>query len=612
MKLKKTMKFSNNNTSFLVLVICFVLLRLLSLFSSTDLFYDKELHTGAIANELIMGNSIPLFEFQKPHHTGARLFMGIFTIPFFLLFGISGISLKLAILCFSSFILLAYLILLNNLFGKETSYLFGIFFIFSCPTFIRFNLINTGVYLEPYLFSALAIYFLSEIIYQDINTGLDKAYFMMGLCLGIGIWLVYTNILILFICILLLYFHKKKKFVKAITFLILGLLIGLLPWFYYNFKFNFKGVLIKGSDRHPFFVSVFQCVNFEKIFAHIKDIFLIYLPGFYGFSENTPVLAKIFSGVYYGIFLISFGYLIIYEIRDMIKSSKKNTNNILSKNYPFLLFIIIFLLVLICTDFADNIDPRRGFVGYRYLVPLYIFQLICISVFIQHLRIRKIKVLIISSIIIFGVFGMMQDISINNIKEKKYKFYRPYSYEMLGFHFAEALWFFDERKTIDLIDKININYRGFAFQGMGWEGTSKLCSKEINNLKIVDLINPNYRKDFFIGIGRYTHHEINSDLKRFESFLNNIPEEYLAQFYYGLGQRKFLTFQDDIKEWMNYPELMGIRGKNLFYYYQGVGKAIGSSFGFNKKIYTAYVNQAPERYRGICLQELLRTIKNKD
>lgn len=302
----------------------------------------------------------------------------------------------------------------------------------------------------------------------------------------------------------------------------------------------------------------------------------------------------------------------IYEIHNIIKSNRNKADNILSRNAPFLLFIIIFLLVLICSDFADNIDPRKGCVGYRYIVPLYLFQLICISLFIHHLRLKKIKVVFISFIIIAGIIGMIQDISIRNVEENKYRFYRPYSYEMLGFASAEALWFFDERKLINLIDKINIQYRGLTFQGMGWEATSKLCSEEINNLRIVNLIKPDYRKDFFIGIGRYTYHEIGLDTEKFEFFLRNIPEEYLPQFYYGLGQRKFLTFQNDIIEWMSYPGLMGIKGENLIYYYKGVGQAIGSSFGFNKALCAAYVNQTPEKYKDICRQQVLKVLQNKD
>lgn len=594
-----------------------------------NLFFEKELYVGTVATDIIKGTSVHIIDYQIPYETGGRLFMALFTVPFFVILGINGLSLKLAALCFAFIILIVYYKFICKFFGKDVANLFGFLFIFSCPTFSRFNLINSATYLEPTLFIIIVFYFLYKILFENNNPIAEIIYYLaIGCSIGFGISFSYMNAIMLLIFPSFFLIYHRRMALKNLPYLLIGITFGLTPWFYYNITHNYEALFINSVGG---FIPIPQWVRFNGLIQNSKNLFFVYLPMFYWFSERWPAISKIFSYTYYFTFIISLVCLVYWSILEKFNIQKREgmkQNGVRDKQpyleiykiYPLIIFVFVFSSFFLINEVSRNIRPQQGFTGFRYLIPIYLFQLFFIALFISRLRYLFLRTMLVAFLIFSGIFGMLQDISLKNISEQTYKFYYAYSYDVLGFRLAEAYWSFDEQETIGLIEKINASYRGYAYQGLGWEAASKLASGEIKSLDIANVIQPKYKNDFFIGFGRYTPHEISyqgsetvqpETIDKLQHFIDNVPKENLPDFYYGLGQRRFLTFQENIIDWMEYPQRMKLDTTYLPYYYKGVGYSIGRSFGFNKKRSIELTDKSPIMYRRDCYSGLFLALRDR-
>ena len=119
----------------LSLIILYLLLIVPILFTSTELFFGRDVHAGTIAKEYISGHSLPAFEYLNNHFSGGSLIVGFLTIPFYFLLGESGITLKLVPLIFNLASLILLFLFLDSYFYRNTAILASLFFVLSPPMY---------------------------------------------------------------------------------------------------------------------------------------------------------------------------------------------------------------------------------------------------------------------------------------------------------------------------------------------------------------------------------------------------------------------------------------------------------------------------------------------
>jgi 4-amino-4-deoxy-L-arabinose transferase-like glycosyltransferase len=576
------------NLIFFSLLLLFILLRTLLIFGSTNLFYEKELFTGAIAREILLGNISPIFTFLTLDYHYGQLISAPTTAAFFYIFGTNGLSLKFSALFFSGILLIAYFFFLKKHFQVNTAYLATVLLIFSCPIFARFNVINVSEYLGAPFFIPFIFALLFNFIFEKRECKSIRTIFFCGLVSGVGAWLFYANFAIVFMIIAVLLFFlddeirdKLKYFLGYIS----GLFIGLLPLLYFNLFNHLAGFSYKTKNGELFFSPV----PLKEIALNIKNLFFFHLPLFYNFSDQNLVINNLFSYGYYLIFLWAFLYLLF-----------KKRQRPLNPSIPFLLLFIIFTAILVVTHFTGNISPSRGFTGYRYLLNIYTTEIVIIAIALQNLRQRLIKTALISFLVITGLYGFFQDFSYVKLKQGNYRFYRGYSYERLGFHFSEQLWGLNKEKLFTLLNEMDIQHRGLVYQGLGWETVSRITNRGLRELSISQSVPSKYFNDFVVGLGRWSPHEVKSNPQLIQTIASHLPEDKLPYYYFGLGQRDFLTFQDKIKEWTDFAERNDIATTYLPDYYRGIGFAIEKSFGYDPTLITQIVGTIPKDHRQDC------------
>lgn len=243
-------------------------------------------------------------------------------------------------------IYLTYLIC-KQIFNKKIALISALFLAFS-PTFFIFS---TKILTEiPSLFFILlSVYFFT-----------NKKYFLTGLFAGIAFLTRFLELFLFFVIfiIFLLCFNKEKKFLKNLSYLLIGFLIIIVPYLIFNY-FMYNNIL------YPFDLQLLLTKYTGFIFHQPFYFYFINL-----LKENImilfaiPALIFIFKKINYEKFLILFSFLVFFiffnivshkEIRFMILflpylyiitsfSIFSVFNKIKNKKIFFTLFLIIFLI----------------------------------------------------------------------------------------------------------------------------------------------------------------------------------------------------------------------------------------------------------------------------
>ena len=112
---------------FLLFLSLFLIFRISILLTSLDEIYDsEELYRGAIANEIIEGTSLPIMDYLYTDYEGGSLVTGIVAVPFFLLFGKSYFSLKMATFIISAIIFSLWYWIFLKYFNSVAARTYGI------------------------------------------------------------------------------------------------------------------------------------------------------------------------------------------------------------------------------------------------------------------------------------------------------------------------------------------------------------------------------------------------------------------------------------------------------------------------------------------------------
>ena len=591
---------------FWILLVLFILFRLSILFTSIDQLYNfEELYRGAIAKEVIDGLSLPLFDYLYTDYEGGSLFEGILAIPFFLILGQTYFSLKLVTFLISVLIFSLWYYFLNNFFGKTEAVLASILITLSPPAYTKISLTSWGNHFESNLFAIVIIilfykYFFAE---ASLKSGRESEkvsgkgfvyYFSAGAVAGVGIFFSYTFFIPLAI-FLFLWFACDKKFILKKPFLIFtaGFLLGFSPVIYFNITHNFVGFNVKGVPIYEIFSE--KASSGESFLKKFYSMITLYLPNSFCFKNAGPVSGKIINYSYYCIFSISYLSLLwlnhkkVYNFcLSLFSSNHKKNNPEINSPVLFILFLpVSFILILSLAPFKIGVILDDYF-WYRYLTSLFQFQMIIISIFISYILkkgnesrfrsfIKPASYLLLAVIILIGISGNIGLISFTNPTNPF--LYKGYNYFWLG-QVVVYRYGFNLENSISVAERLNKDYRGEYYEGLGYYYGWAFFSIKEEEKKIFKKIDPYFQNCFYKGVGiNYSLlHGKNMGFNELKKFVKeNIPESQENNFYIGFSTMMAYWNKNSIENFIN-----GTDNESKKYLYYGMGRGIGKKFGFNE------------------------------
>ncbi|MFH1607153.1 MAG: hypothetical protein ABIC91_07420 [Nanoarchaeota archaeon] len=438
-----------------LLVIIYSLVLLLMIFTSDKLMSIDECYIGTVAKEIIRGPALSFFDYQQSDYSGESLVAAILLAPIFLIFGISIASLKMVTLFFNIPILIITFVFLKRFFNLKVAILTSVLFIFSPPIYTTISLIAITHIIKSFLFGIIILYLFYNIFY---NNKYDmKNFILLGLISGFAVWFSYMSLVFIFICFLFWFVFDKKFLIKKrfIIFLIF-FLIGMSPWFYYNFTHEFSGIW---KFQSIYGIQDFQ-TRFEQGFDKLKNLFLVdFLDSFRLRDFNSLKKPHLFAYFYYFIFLTSFFFLSYINRKSILRfifrlfSSKKTKIHEIRKETFFLIYFMLYCLIFALSNFylhTFTIDhfrgsPRgytffwEGAEGYQYISILYPFIFIIISLFLSRLFntkssfFKKTSLVLTVFFVAYGASGMYVLIDLDNFNFQGHADYEPACYLQLIF-----------------------------------------------------------------------------------------------------------------------------------------------------------------------------------
>jgi len=278
----------------------------------------------------------------------------------------------------------------------------------------------------------------------------------------------------------------------------------------------------------------------------------------WSFKENTYFRynfhLRLLNYSYYLIFIISFICIIYLNRKNILKfitglipHNKFNIKpNKLRKEIFILAYPIIFALIYSISVYSIGPSSKNA-AYYRYILPIYPFIFIIISLFIVNLfnnkkRIfRYLGILISAIVIIMGIISNINLISFDNWNlgdnsacqsHYSYVFYKSLG-EFFGRYFAD-----DISSAISACNKVPSEFKGDCFFGLG-EGIGNHHNIDIINISpgisACNKVPTEFRSDCFSGLGLGTSNRSNLDISSTISACNKVLIEFRDNCFRRLG-----------------------------------------------------------------------------
>jgi len=600
MKKIKIPKFKRKCFILLILLSIYIITRLFFLFS-VNLFNKEECRVGTIAKELIIGPSLPVFDyplFLGPHYPG-RLLEGLLTVPFYTIFGESGISVKLMFLTVSAGILCLVYLFLDKFFSRKAAIIAAMLMIFSVPVYTLSTMSQGGPHIESVFFDVLIMFLFYRIFFdkkQDI-----KSFIFFGLACGFAMFVNLSSLVMILTCFLFWFIFNKKFFLRKNFFIfIISFFIGSTPWIYYNLRNNFIGLQYRGSEGSLLSKVIGNELSFSRltqIIIKFKDLVIYNLPKSFMLKDTLFFTSDFFSYTYYFLFICSFIFLLYYcrksikrLIFGLIPLERFNTKPEKIKKETFILVYPIILIIIHSISSFIIGDGRFGADEYRYLLTFYVFMFIIISLFLTKLWSKRTKILSISLIIILLVLGLIGNISFISFADVGTGVvYTPYCYDQLGPSY-------DGQQCSNL----NKNYQPLCYAGNGVFVKRRPITKETAIIKHCKDMDKEFKYFCYIGLGRFFYRYYSSNITYIVLQCDKLDKNYRAYCYKGIGWE-----YGDV--WAHTPAMIPQLCNNVNEYYkpycfEGLGQGMSYFIGVIPTQAIKQCNKIEPEYRSYCFK----------
>lgn len=516
----------------------FTIHRLLILLTNSEwVSNQEELYRGALGLEILRGLALPLWDYQADAYCGGSVVMGILNAAVFKWVPPSLFALKLVPLLFFSLpSFFITLLILKKHFGNSAARWGSLLLIFSPPGFTAASLTAIGDHQESILFSAIMLFCFYQLRNEPLNKG--RWAILLGAAAGIGFWFAGITFVSFFACAgsLLLIQNGRIPWRK----ILLGAMVGLTPWIFYNAVHGFSGL--------KFLLSLYMRTPEDTLIHENPPQSFFYLI-FYAVPKS--LVAPGWVGYFWGAFLGMMIVLIVFYLR-------RADRFLLSKYAPSLIFSVIFIAAF----YFSRLEPPRvpTYIESRYFQPLHFF-LIFLAAAAIPLRPSIFKVLA-AGILFLGLLSQKELVFQEPFARALQ--YRGYSYFDMGKLLANKSMKLIETK--DDLTSHDLFYRWGVYQG--WELPEALKDSEAFRDTLASL-SPAYQHLALEGWGKWWGLQPLSPSKSLPP-LENFSHNERKFIYRGLAFAAASTGEPYLRQFQHLTQEIPSDVHPLLYFYLGV------------------------------------------
>lgn len=520
---------------------------LLHCIDQLQIHYGEEEIRGTIAREIIHGLRMPFFNYRADNYSGGSLVVGIISVPFFIFFGENLIALKLtALLIFTLSLILLYLFC-EKFFNRRVAVITSLLFILSPKIFTAYSLVTMGFHSESIIFSIMLIFLFFQIFYNQKSNPIYL--FLLGLVGGFGLWFTYIFSITLITCLLFWFsFERRFIFKKEFYIFLTGFLIGFSPWLWFNFTHNFSGMDVVSGG---FNVAL---GGHEFFFHKFKDIIRALVS-----KENGVWDSLLFLNLSY--FLVCFIFFCYLLAREKNSLSRLVSRILCLKSVPtfnlreakycfFLVYCMIFGLVYFFSNYPA---------GRRFLIPLFPYAFVIVSLSLDRIWNNKIKNVNASFVIIAFLISVgainQSELFLKSCSFGKGWGYKGYSYPNLAgsLFFCNKFCYLSDplpEYWIDLIKQLNAEDKEAFYENLvgfidiGFQEQNQNVEKCIE--VISQKVEKKYQKPFYCKLGEEIAISVFPDEKKGLRLIDKVDNEY-RQVAQAAFMNKILYLRDNIK-----------------------------------------------------------------
>lgn len=257
----------------------------------------EELHKGNIAQEVLDGPLLPLFDYHHAPNGGGTMVVGVLTVPFFVLMGPTIVAVRLVPILFNAVTVFFLTMILGRFVSRRAALAGGLVMAIAVPGYALISVSSEGTHLENNAATMVCLY-LYLCLRADSGSGANAASSsprqlafaaLLGLIAGFAMYFGYM-IAIAFSAMLVFEVLHDKLFFLRRWFLCAaaGFLIGFLPWILFNASHAWAGLSLynlPASNRAgPARIAA-------KAWANVSSLFASYLPASF-FFEGFPIVPR--------------------------------------------------------------------------------------------------------------------------------------------------------------------------------------------------------------------------------------------------------------------------------------------------------------------------------
>lgn len=331
------------------------------------LYSAEEPYRGAIAQELLTGLAMPFADYRADNYSGGSLVIGALAAGFFLLFGPTLFSLKLAPLLIFTLALVFWYWTIQRAAGERVAGCFALLFCFSPPLFTDFSMMAMGFHSESIVFSAVTGFLFFRMLSEETPSPAYPA--LLGLTAGFGLWFAYIYGLTLLTMLVFWLWHNTGMFRRPrLLWFTLGFLVGFSPWILINVQTHFAGLMVGRFNLWEHFGFEHLLDGLAQPWELAPVEFLRSIASDDDWDLYRRAVNLLYSLLYLGPLLIA-GVLRLKTERSTLAGAR-------ATRLPFVGFASLYIVVFaLAVQFSDFRDPR-------YYLPIYpfLFFLVALAV----------------------------------------------------------------------------------------------------------------------------------------------------------------------------------------------------------------------------------------
>ena len=327
-------------------------------------FMDSDMAvTGLMARHILRGE-FPVF-FWGQNYCGALEAYLVALV--FAIFGVSRYTLNIIPVAESIIFMLLMYVMARRVFGRKVGFLTLLFTAIPARYLVVNTVLARANYIENLIFGAIVFYLTYRIVYEEKGINSGRLFFLLGLIFGLAWWTNFQSIYFILTSVFFIFLRKKLIFfTRRFLNLVLGVVIGGSPFWYYCITHNFSSFKTLGENK------------FTGIGLALRRLFVIGLPEILGVVKSEPrvVYLPFLSRALLVVYMLAFLYILKDRFKGLLylgKCSLKKSNGM----EMFVVFFLLFSVIYVSSGYgAVNTS--------RYMLILFL----CIPVYLAYFLVR--------------------------------------------------------------------------------------------------------------------------------------------------------------------------------------------------------------------------------